>query len=384
MSLLKIHQKSIPDTGNSKPEEGKTKPEEGKSKPEVRKRRRESERSGEKSGEKRQKKSSPEKTESDLIESDEQKGKRKLDEIEKFDNEDVNSRTHDPTILCTVSVSKRSPPVPTKFPNSAPSEKRARKNSPEIKKGAEQENSNENGKSTPKILSNGADISRIGDKIDFEQTKPVRKDSAVEEKNVTETTTNETPQKETPKEETSESEEPEKKVTNDMAKDEKMDSAKNETKLAKRQKSLFMRARRNSFPPLSGHFSFHGMEFWTSGFGYNCLNGSQGTVSAGSSLGTNGPLIRDISYKGHPIREQSTQTDSSYIQMLKSQRKRSSSKQNHLEKTIDELVKKGRNLTEPVEKKRKIPSMIQVAQVKRKRKSRIRRRKNTKGPPGFR
>ena len=383
MSLLKAQEKSISDNGNSKPEEGKPKPEEGKSKPEVRKRRRESERSGEKSGEKRQKKSSPEKTETVSIESDEQKGKRKLDEIEKFDNEDVNSRTPDPTILCTVSVSKRSPPVPTKFPNSAPSEKRARKNSPEIQIGAAQENSNENGKSTPKIIPNGADVSSIGDKINFEPRKPVENDSAVADKNETETTPNETPPKETPKE-TSENEEPEKKIANDMANDEKMDTARNEVKLARRQKSLFMRARRNSFPPLSGHFSFHGMEFWTSGFGYNCLNGSQGTVSAGSSLGTNGPLIRDISYKGHPIREQSTQTDSSYIQMLKSQRKRSSSKQNHLEKTIDELVKKGRNLTEPVEKKRKIPSMIQVAQVKRKRKSRIRRRKNTKGPPGFR
>ena len=145
------------------------------------------------------------------------------------------------------------------------------------------------------------------------------------------------------------------------------------------QKSLFMRARRNSFPPLSGHYSFHGVDFWTGGIAYGNGNGSQGTVSAGSSLGTNGPLLAPLSYKGQSIKEQSTQTDSSYIQMLKTQRPRTSSRQNHLEKTIDELVKKGRNQTEPVEKKRKIPSMIQVAQVKRKRKSRIRRRKNTRG-----
>ena len=129
---------------------------------------------------------------------------------------------------------------------------------------------------------------------------------------------------------------------------------------------LWMRTRRNSFPPLGGCLSRHGLGYWST-----CVSNPTGPVSSinGSAFNLRVPELlakRD--------REQSTQTDSSYIMLLKARDGRRD--RERLARSISELVRKGRRQTDSNPRKRKIPSTIQIAQVKRKRKSRIRRRRS--------
>ena len=89
-----------------------------------------------------------------------------------------------------------------------------------------------------------------------------------------------------------------------------------------------------------------------------------------------------------PKSEKCTQTDSSYTMMSKQRKDKKGQIRPNLEKSISELVRKGRSqidnkLIENV-RKRKIPSTIQFAQTKRKRKSRIRKRKRSKKHPASR
>ena len=129
-------------------------------------------------------------------------------------------------------------------------------------------------------------------------------------------------------------------------------------------KSLFRRARTNSFPPLSGHLGSHSWQFW-SGL-YPTLNTAQQPPFC-----PEGSVSHNHYHMTAPAQaEKSTQTDSSYSQMLKHQWR-----DKNLESKIDQLVKMGRN--ESRREKRKIPSTIHIPQkpTKRRRKTRSRRRK---------
>ena len=128
-------------------------------------------------------------------------------------------------------------------------------------------------------------------------------------------------------------------------------------------KSLFRRARTNSFPPLSGHLGSHSWQFWS---GLYPAENAQPTPFC--------PPEGSVSHNhySHPAQsaEKSTQTDSSYSQMLKHQWR-----DKNLESKIDQLVKMGRN--ESRREKRKIPSTIHIPQkpTKRRRKTRSRRKR---------
>ena len=191
-----------------------------------------------------------------------------------------------------------------------------------------------------------------------------------------------------------------------------------------RQFQLFMRVRRNSFPPVTGHIGHHGESYWSPllqpdssnpaavSSSLSSSSASQpGTVLSSWSSGTHRAMTSMLdgqsgntaapappssttchqpslgSTRVNQGREQSTQTDSSYTFMTKHRRHAdhpaNGTKHRQLERSISELVRKGRTQTEhgaktEIIRKRKIPSTIQIAHVKRKRKSRIRRRRNIK------
>jgi len=126
-------------------------------------------------------------------------------------------------------------------------------------------------------------------------------------------------------------------------------------------KLLFRRARTNSFPPLSGHLGSHSWQFWS---------GLYPAVNVPPFCPPEGSVSHN--HYSHPAQsaEKSTQTDSSYSQMLKHQWR-----DKNLESKIDQLVKMGRN--ESRREKRKIPSTIHIPQkpTKRRRKTRSRRKR---------
>ena len=130
------------------------------------------------------------------------------------------------------------------------------------------------------------------------------------------------------------------------------------------RKSLFRRARTNSFPPLSGHLGSHSWQYWSGLYPTPIGNAQQPFCPEGS-------VSHNHYHMTAPAQaEKSTQTDSSYSQMLKHQWR-----DKNLESKIDQLVKMGRN--ESRREKRKIPSTIHIPQkpTKRRRKTRSRRRK---------
>ena len=130
------------------------------------------------------------------------------------------------------------------------------------------------------------------------------------------------------------------------------------------RKSLFRRARTNSFPPLSGHLGSHSWQYWSGIYPTPIGNAQQPFCPEGS-------VSHNHYHMTAPAQaEKSTQTDSSYSQMLKHQWR-----DKNLESKIDQLVKMGRN--ESRREKRKIPSTIHIPQkpTKRRRKTRSRRRK---------
>merc|ERR1711935_439284 len=105
-------------------------------------------------------------------------------------------------------------------------------------------------------------------------------------------------------------------------------------KKKKKQKTLYRRARTNSFPPLGGCAQYHGWQYW----------------SAKSSV---------VAPSGLKQLDKATQT----------QRERNWS---DVEKKIDQLVRQGRNDS----KKRKVHSKIQIpVSCKKRRKTRIRKRR---------
>lgn len=137
-----------------------------------------------------------------------------------------------------------------------------------------------------------------------------------------------------------------------------------------------IRLRRNSIPPLTGHVFYHGLNYW--------LN-QPGTVSHSFNPLTPGmteDLAPNGSSSGHFGKTKSTQTETSYPNSSVSYPNGIS-----LERSISELVKKGRQGSfadiggGPSEKKRRIPSTIQIANIKHKRKSRIRKRKKIQVRP---
>ncbi|CAG5114220.1 Oidioi.mRNA.OKI2018_I69.chr2.g8284.t1.cds [Oikopleura dioica] len=131
--------------------------------------------------------------------------------------------------------------------------------------------------------------------------------------------------------------------------------------------SLFLRARRNSFPPLFGCYAHHGLTYWAP----ELYAFEQGTVSSNPPAISNG-LHQDVlippqnggsaTKLSQPERElisTGTQTESSSIN-----------------ERVEHLLKYGRSQAEQLKsRKRKIPSTISVVPAKkRRRKSRIRRR----------
>ena len=127
-----------------------------------------------------------------------------------------------------------------------------------------------------------------------------------------------------------EKEEEEKKEKSKRRKREKVEKSKKK----KKQKTLYRRARTNSFPPLGGCAQYHGWQYW----------------SAKSSV---------VALSGLKQLDKATQT----------QRERNWS---DVEKKIDQLVRQGRNDS----KKRKVHSKIQIpVSCKKRRKTRIRKRR---------